>query len=1226
MKSRLQCAALILSVIGCSLLLCNAVSVRADISIIDSTSPEGCIPDGTTIYYQPKSDSSTSVPEICWQQALPETPGLWVLWSQAGGVDYSSGTQPPLEYLDSWAAACEQEAPASAFALSLSWLTTDPWMQQLSTDYTLLGYCVFSQYPPSYETGPGCRINAPAHSTANLKSGNLYFSQDVGGLVLSFNSLDPVSAVLGYGWTHNFNKSISILGNGVLRLQEGNGNNLYFSLINGVYWPDPASGDHSSINKKDDGSYTRTMKNGIIQDFDASGRLLAITDRNGNATTLSYNGSQLAGITDFNGRQTTITTGANGKIATITVPGGSTYSLTYSNGYLIAITDPAEKSWQFRYDANGNMIAKIDPAGNEVTYMYEANGKYLSSADPEGKARSLSYSASTDTATFTEKDGGVWIYQYDPTLHVTTAKTDPLGGVTHYVYDANRNLVSETDPAGNTTTFTYDAAGNMTSATNALGQVNTFTYNDHGQVTSSTDPDGNVTTYLYDGNGDLLSVTDPTGGAVSYTYDARGNRTSATDAKNNVTRFVYNQSNDLITITDPLGAVTTLSYDAAGNLVRTEDPQGGVTEYFYDTRRQLMRTRDPLGNITAYSYDPNGNPASMTDGNGNTTTYAYNYHGQVTQSTDALGGVTALLYGGTGCPSCGGGADKLTALTDAKQQTTTFEYDTLGRLITETDPLGRATSSAYDSRGNLIAKTDALGQTIVYRYDELNRLREKSYPDGGSDLFEYDARGNLTRTENSVISYTFTYDALNRLIEVTDSDNRTVQYTYDANSNRLSLTDPLGRTTRYSYTRLNRLTGLETPAGSFSFSYDSLGRRTALTFPNGLSSAATFDAASNLSSLAFKDAAATLTSTSYAYDRIGNQVAAISSPSRDNLPIPPSGHSTYDAGNRLLDDGTYQYDYDNKGNLVSKIKATTMEVTTYSWDAEGRLIRVHLPDGTTARYAYDPFGRRIEKSVNGTVSRYLYDAASGAILLEYDGAGVVVRSYTHALGVGDPLMLESGGNAYFYLNDHLGTPQQLVDQSGTVVWSAVYDAYGEAHQDVALVENNLRFPGQYFDEETGLHYNWHRYYDPQTGRYLTPDPIGLKGGMNLFLYAGANPINAIDPKGLQKIYGNWCGPDWTGGYDKPWDQLTEDEKQSVTSAVDELDSCCETHDKCYAKCRENFPCLEDDRKMCFRQCDLELHMCPGTMDVRGPRSYLIKKYMQDTNPGAGDNSPMCSEK
>ncbi|RJQ76320.1 MAG: hypothetical protein C4519_14710, partial [Desulfobacteraceae bacterium] len=327
MKSRLQCAVLILSVTGCAL-LCNAVPVRADISIIDSTSPEGCIPDGTLTYYKPKSDSSPAVPEICWQQALPETPGLWVLWDQAGSVDYRSGTQPPLEYLDAWAAACEQEAPASAFALSLSWLTTDPWMQVLSTDYTLLGYCVFSPYPPTDETGPGCRINAPAHSSANLKSGNLYFSQDVGGLVFSFNSLDPVSAVLGYGWTHHFNKSISILGNGVLRLQEGNGNNLYFSLVNGVYRPDPASGDHSSINKNDDGSYTRTMKDGFIQDFDAGGRLLAITDRNGKATTLSYNGSQLAGITDFNGRQTAITTGANGKIATIIVPGGGTYLLT----------------------------------------------------------------------------------------------------------------------------------------------------------------------------------------------------------------------------------------------------------------------------------------------------------------------------------------------------------------------------------------------------------------------------------------------------------------------------------------------------------------------------------------------------------------------------------------------------------------------------------------------------------------------------------------------------------------------------------------------------------------------------------------------------------------------------------------------------------------------------------------------------------------------------------
>jgi large repetitive protein len=165
---------------------------------------------------------------------------------------------------------------------------------------------------------------------------------------------------------------------------------------------------------------------------------------------------------------------------------------------------------------------------------------------------------------------------------------------------------------------------------------------------------------------------------------------------------------------------------------------------------------------------------------------------------------------------------------------------------------------------------------------------------------------------------------------------------------------------------------------------------------------------------------------------------------------------------------------------------------------ENRLTEVRDGDDTLiARYDYDPFGRRIWKEVGGARTYFFY--AEEGLIAEADSSGQITRQYgwqPDGMWGTDPLYLKSGGQAYFYQNDHLGTPQKLVAVSGAVVWAAKFEAFGAVHVDVAQVENPLRFPGQYFDQESGLYYNWHRYYDPQTGRYITSDPIGLEGGLN----------------------------------------------------------------------------------------------------------------------------------
>jgi RHS repeat-associated protein len=197
-------------------------------------------------------------------------------------------------------------------------------------------------------------------------------------------------------------------------------------------------------------------------------------------------------------------------------------------------------------------------------------------------------------------------------------------------------------------------------------------------------------------------------------------------------------------------------------------------------------------------------------------------------------------------------------------------------------------------------------------------------------------------------------------------------------------------------------------------------------------------------------------------------------------------------------------------------KTVGSQVTHYEYNIDNRLIRVTDGEGNLiAEYDYDPFGRRLFKEVESVRTYFLY--AFEGLIGEYDENGVEIKGYGYrpdSMWTMNPLFQKTNGSYYWYQNDHLGTPLKLIDSHGNVVWEAVYEAFGKAQVDIALVSNNLRFPGQYFDEETGLHYNFFRDYDPKLGRYIKSDPIGLGGGINTYVYASNNSVSFVDFLGL----------------------------------------------------------------------------------------------------------------
>lgn len=1015
-----------------------------------------------------------------------------------------------------------------------------------------------------------CGLLVQFGSSAHVASGALTHSQELftakganlpAGVVLHYNSRDGYVGALGTGWSHSYDVFLKQAGTNSILVHEGNGQRKLYQLVNGIYVSQP--GDYSTLAKKANGSFILTRKDGTVNTFSADGKLTTITDRNSNLLSLTYSGGNLATVTDPAGRIITFAYDAANHLISMVDPSGNTFDFNVTGNSLTSVTQPDHGKWQFTYDAKGFMISKTDPLLNNISYIYDERHRVISATDPEGRTRNIVYPQTSDTVRstiFTEKDEGAWTYSYDTEKGTLNSKADPQGGVTSYTYDAAGNRTSTTNPDGTTTTSTYDGAGNMLTSTDALEQTTGYSYNAFGQVTGITDPQGGTTTYAYDVKGNMTSLSDATGATTTYAYDAKGNTTKVTNAAGQATTFTYDAKGNLASITDPAGASTSYTYDAAGNVISITDTKGAVTQFFYDNRNQLIKTIDPQGNATLYSYDANGNKLSETDANGNTTTFEYNSRNQLIKTRDALGSVTTYAYGGSTCPSCGGGADKLTAITDANGNITSYLYDQLGRSVKEADPLGNSTAYAYDARNNPVSKTDANGDTINFSYDANGRLLKKSYPDGTEETFIYDAKGNLVTATNKHISYTFSYDAAGRVKSVSDSTGKVISYEYDLLGNKTRMISPEGKSLTYIYDKANRLTSIIN-GGTFTFGYDTKGQRTSLSYPNGDTATYGYDKQGRLTSLVRKNSAGTvISSNSYTLDKIGNRQTSTtqertSSYNYDNIyrllqtitntpgfsnntktangtnnavqqqkdffSYDPVGNRltaannrsyAYGPGNQLISENGTTYNYDKSGNLTQKSSAT--ETTFYSWDYENRLVKVTTPT-TAAEYAYDPFGRRIEKKTteNGesTTTKFFYDNQS--ILLDYDETGTIGNRYIHGPNIDEPLAVTTGKDKYYYHADGLGSIVAMTDASGKVVQTYEYDSFGNLKDQMNRVKQPFTYTGREWDKETGTYHYRKRTYDPMDGRFISKDPIGFDGGINLYNYALSNPINFTDPYG-----------------------------------------------------------------------------------------------------------------
>lgn len=796
-----------------------------------------------------------------------------------------------------------------------------------------------------------------------------------------------------------------------------------------------------------------------------------------------------------------------------------------------------DASWQVEYDAAGQISKTTDPEGNIRSYVYNRLGNLVQYTDPRGKTSTYTYDADGNAISETNALGHTTTYGYDAAGNLTTA-TDPRGKVTQLSYDTKNRLTKQTNPLGAEYATSYNQQDQVASVTDASGKAMRMQYDALQRLTQATDSKDQVFGMEYteadgaDKNAQRPSkVRYPTFSRVlrydererlslkseqassdsrvdSFAYDARSQRKSFTDANGKTKFYSYNAHGQVADVKDSLGNTMRMVYDTRGNTIEVIDPNGRATKMAYDRRNLLTQTTDPVGSITQYAYNENGWLTDITQANGQKVRYGYDDAGRINRQQEfnaqsALVKTTTFTYDA---------ADNLLTWSDGKASATRV-YDDADRLSTETVSINNGTNTVnlshaytYHGNGQIKTYTGPDAQTISYSFDGAAQLERVDIP----------AEGSIAMSE-------WTW-AVPKKVLLPGGVEQRLGYDDYLSLTSLKVVSPAQSTVfelQNQFGKLAEIKQTSADGNALSYTYDDAGRLTQVGASAFSGRTETFGLDANSNRLTHNKAG--------------------------------SGTWAYDAANQLTQrpssSGTTSYQYDASGNLTQKTDSALAEparTTRYSYDAFNRLSEVTNGAGTLiARYSYDPFDRRHTKQLgpdtSATLTHYLH--TDWGILAEANGSGQVQISYGWnpqrdnsvaplyaRVPAKDTAGNPTGNYRYvYYHNDHQGTPQRLTDKAGNILWAADYDAYGRATTKVAAsaqlaVTSNLRFPGQYLDAETGLHYNDRRYYDPETGRYTSRDPIGFEGGINLYAYAGASPSRHTDPTGeiIPCLLGNFA--------------------------------------------------------------------------------------------------------
>ncbi|WP_194924900.1 RHS repeat-associated core domain-containing protein [Catenulispora pinisilvae] len=769
------------------------------------------------------------------------------------------------------------------------------------------------------------------------------------------------------------------------------------------------------------------------------------------------------------------------------------HTITYrydENGHVCAISDPLGGTRSFENDRFGRLLSRTDPLGNTTRYVRDERGNVVRTVGPDGLEAEIQYNEHDEVVETRLPDGSVWRQEYDVNGNLV-AVVNPLDEETRSAFYPNGALASRQDALGFVTEFEADAAGLTIAVVNPLGARLEAARDAWGRVVSMTDSLGATTSIGWTPEGWLTWRAIPDGAREEWAYDAEGNVTSYTDHMGGVTRYELGPFGEAVARTDANGERFAFGFDTELNLVSVTNPAGSVWSYEYDPAGRMVRETDFIQRSLTYGYDAAGQLVEKVTGSGLLSAFVRDPAGRLVarQTTD---GHYAYAYDAAG---------RLIGATGPDGSSAEITRDLGGRIVAEAID-GRTVWSDYDRAGRRIRRRTPSGAVSTWEFDDAGQVRGLDVGIGALG-FDYDLSGRETvRDFGGTARMEARYDVAGRLTRQTlwTGDDREPASAEGHPSTRLVL----GREYEYLADG-NPLEVRDTLRGSRRYRYDPVGRVTAV-------SAGTW-------------------SEAYAYDAFGN-VASTTLPGDS-----PTSGDRETAGTLVRRAGRTSYEHDANGRVIRKIRrmlSGQRKIWTYSWNADDRLTEVTLPDGIRWRYAYDAFGRRTSKvqvtggGSTGTTVMFTWDGnrlveqtetspggGTRSLTWDYEPDTFRPAAQTTRLWAADADQALIDEVFHAIVTDIAGTPSELVTSDGAVAWYSSTTLWGEdtEHSVDGRVQCPVRFAGQYHDEETGLNYNLHRYYDPGIAAYLSPDPLGLDPAPNDHAYV-PNPLTWIDPLGL----------------------------------------------------------------------------------------------------------------